>query len=152
MTGLVESYLRTTYRVTSVDPAIDIRIGEPCPALDALLEKHAARTWAFVTAWNPGSKQLDEAENRHRQGKLEAEVKQRGYVFFRGAGIPDDFIEQCSGSSFHVHPSSLDLWSPEESILILGIERSEAERLGRKFGQAAIVIGTSSTAPELLFL
>ena len=150
--SLRDHYLRTTYRVTEVDPAIDIRIGEPCAALDALVEKHASgeagghtstfhvhpspsRSWAFVTAWNPGSKKLDDAENRHRQVQLEAEVKEGGYVFYRGAGVPDE-----------------KNWQPEESILILGIERSDASDLGKKYGQAAIVVGTMNTQPELLFL
>jgi hypothetical protein len=152
MPSLRDHYLRTTYRVTEVDPAIDIRVGEPCPALDALLKKHEsgeagdhpstfhvhpspARSWAFITAWNPGSKKLDDAENRRRQEQLEAEVKQGGYVFYRGAGVPDE-----KG------------WQAEESMLILGIEPAEATRLGKKYGQVAIVMGTLNALPKLLFL
>lgn len=133
--SLAESYRRTTYRVTQAEPPIDIRIGAPCPALDTLLEKHGARAWAFVTAWNPGSKKLGDAENRNRQGQLEAEVAQGGYVFFRGAGVPD-------GKD----------WLPEESMLILGIERDEALRLGRKYGQVAVVCGFSGGTAELVFV
>ena len=134
-TSLRENYLRTTYRVTNNGLAIDIRIGERSAPLDALLAKHSARAWAFITAWNPASKKLDDAENRRRQEQLEADVKQGGYVFYRGAGVPNEKD-----------------WQPEESILILGIERGEAVQLGKKFGQAAIVIGALSTLPELVFL
>lgn len=133
--SLRDHYLRTTYRVTEVDPAIDIRIGQPSPQLDALLDKHAARCWAFITAWNPGSKKLDAIENQRRQAALEAEVKQGGYVFYRGAGVPDE-----KG------------WEQEESLLIVGVEREIAVKLGKKYGQAAIVIGKVGALAELIFI
>jgi hypothetical protein len=135
MPSLRDHYLRTTYRVTEVDPPIDIRIGEPCPLLDALLEKHAAHAWVFITAWNPGSKKLDDSENRRRQQQLEAEVKQSGNIFYRGAGVPDEKD-----------------WQPEESLLILGIELGEAHQLGNKYGQAAVVAGKLNVLPELIFI
>ena len=133
--SLRDHYLRTAYRVTGVTPAIDIRIGEPCPPLDALLDKHATRNWAFITAWNPGSKKLDAGENQRRQATLEAEVKQDGYVFYRGAGVPDEKD-----------------WDPEESIFIMAIGKEAAVRLGRKFGQAAIVVGDRSAPAQLIFI
>ena len=176
--SLRDHYLRTTYRVSGVTPAIDIRVGEPCPPLDALLDKHAARSWAFITAWNPGSKKLEADENHRRQAALKAEVKQDGYVFYRGAGIPDDQVEQSSGEtdpdtlhrvgrspartcagtlfetpahSFHVPRSSLDSWEPEESILILGIDSEDAVKLGKKYAQAAIVFGERNGLAQLVF-
>jgi len=174
--SLRDHYLRTTYRVSAVAPPIDIRIGELCPRLDALLEKHGAgeagdhpstfilhpcpaRTWAFITAWNPGSKPTDDATNRRRQAELEAEVKQGGYAFYRGAGIPDDLIERSSGSSFHVPRSSFGQaepaapgWKAEDSILIVGLDRDDAIAIGKKYGQAGIVIGTRGGEAELLFM
>jgi len=136
--SLRDHYLRTTYRVTGVTPPIDIRIGERCPELDALLDKHAARSWAFVTAWNPGSNKLDDAENRRRQEELENEVRKSGFVFYRGAGIPDD-------------SSSIE-WTPEESILIAGINSEDAVKLGKKCRQAAIVTGDHGAPAELVFI
>jgi hypothetical protein len=133
--SLSDHYQHTTYRVTSVTPAIDIRIGEPCLALDALLDKHAARSWAFITAWNPGSKKLDAGENQKRQAALEAEVKQGGCIFYRGAGVPDE-----------------KNWDPEESILIVGINSADAVKLGKKYAQAAIVAGGRDAPAELIFI
>jgi hypothetical protein len=133
--SLRDHYLRTTYRVTDVDHAIDIRVGEPCPALDTLLEKHAARCWAFITAWNPGSNKLDDAENRRRQAQLEADMKRGGYACYRGAGVPDQ------GD-----------WSPEGSLLIMGLKREDAVEVGRKYGQAAIVAGAAGVGAELVFI
>ena len=133
--SLRDHYLNTTYRVTGVTPAIDIRVGAPSRELDALLDQHAARCWAFVTAWNPGSKKLDAAENQRRQDALEAEVKQGGYVFYRGAGVPDEKD-----------------WVPEESLLIVGIDSGDAVKLGKKFAQAAIVTGERSAPAQLIFI
>ncbi len=129
------SYLRTTYRVVEVTPPIDIRIGEARPEIDALLDKHGARSWAFITAWNPGSKKLDAAENQRRQAALEAEVKQGGYVFYRGAGVPDE-----KG------------WVAEESLLVIGMNREQAVKLGMKYEQAAIVAGERDALAELIFI
>ena len=145
--SLRDHYLRTTYRVTEVTPPIDIRIGERCPELDALLDKHAALRWAFITAWNPGSKKLDAIENQRRQAVLEAEVKQGGYAFYRGSGIPDD-----STSAFLLPPSSLVSWDPEESILIAGIDSEDAVKLGKKYEQAAIVTGERGAPAQLVFI
>ena len=41
-------------------------------------------------------------------------------------------------------------WPPEPSLLVLGIPRKEALRLGRRFGQLAIVAGHKSSPARLL--
>lgn len=133
--SLAENYRRTTYRVTEVQPAIDIRVGALCPVLDALLEKHAASCWAFITACNPGSNRLDPAANRRRQAVLFAEVRELGYVTYRGAGVPD-----------------AENWEEEASILIVGIDRGTAVKLGAEFEQAAIVFGARNGKAELVFI
>lgn len=133
--ALAESYRRTTFRVTDTSSAIDIRVGARCLELDALLGKHEATCWAFITAWNPGSAKLDSAENRRRQIALEAEVKQRSYVVYHGVGVPE-----------------VGEWDPEESILVIGIDREEATKLGNTYGQAAIVVGEQGANAELLFV
>lgn len=133
--ALAESYRRTTFRVTETELPIDIRIGSRCPKLDALLNGHQTDSWAFITAWNPASKKLDIAENRRRQSTLEAEVRERGYTVYRGAGVPDD-----------------EGWEPEESVLVVGINREEAVKFARRHGQAAIVAGRRGANAELVFI
>ena len=41
-------------------------------------------------------------------------------------------------------------WQPEESALILGISRGEAVKLGRRFGQLAIVAGRCGRSARLI--
>src|SRR5687767_9767003 len=62
---LKESYLRTAYTARTGDgSALVIRVGRRHPELDALLAETQASSWAFITAWNPWSRQLSEEANR----------------------------------------------------------------------------------------
>ena len=42
-------------------------------------------------------------------------------------------------------------WTPELSLLVLGISRGKAVALGREFGQAAIVVGKRGERGELVW-
>ncbi len=139
MTGrpatLDDHYRATTYRVFVPDEQpIDIRIGEASAKLDALLAKHGVEAWAYVTAWNPASRQLEAQANRARQAALSDVVRERGWVHFEGEGIPAN-----------------STWQPEASVLVLGIARSDAVALGARFGQRAIVAGERGGAAVLVY-
>ena len=77
--------------------------------------------WAYLTAWNPHGERASEADNAAAQASLVAALS--GRTFFRGRGQAPD------GS-----------WS-EDSLLVLDISRADAEALGRRFRQKAIVVG-----------
>jgi hypothetical protein len=126
---LDEQFLETAYRKTSYfadTPAgrLCIRIGEVHPVLDAILTARGLRSWAYVTAHNPGSARLTDDENRARHAHLETDVRARGYEAFPGEGVGD-------GGE----------WPPETSLLILGMPRAEATALGHAHAQRAIVWG-----------
>lgn len=129
---LIESYRNTTYRVTGVEPAIDIRVSKPCPALDRLLAKRGVTTWAFITAWNPMSQPLPPEENRERALRLEAELA-ACYAVIAALGVGD------AGD-----------WAPEESLLVLGIAQADAVEAARRFGQRAIVAGERGGVARLV--
>src|SRR5262245_55058717 len=116
-------------------PVIVLRIGEPCPALDVLMEAEAVDCAAFVTAHNPRGQPADEAADRAAHGELLAATKQAGLWCYAGEGTD---------------PASE--WKPEQSLLIVGIPRAEAEALGRRFRQNAIVFVERGKAPELVLL
>jgi hypothetical protein len=67
---------------------------------------------------------LTREENDRRQAELRQVLARHGYQILPGRGIGDD-------------PS----WEPEESVLVLGMPRKAAVRIGRQFGQLAIVAG-----------
>ncbi len=128
---LMDAYLQTTYRVQN--PALEIRIGEANDALNLLLQKHQVKSWAFITAWNPGSTLLERQENNLRHQHLVEIVEKAGYQGFIGEGIGVD----CT-------------WEPEVSLLILGISQTAAIEVGQYFGQNAIVYGTLTQVANLL--
>ena len=133
--ALDAEYRATTYRVfVPGADAIDLHVGEASAALDALLEGHAAQTWAFVTAWNPASRRLSAEENQSRQAKLLWEVRARGWRSLEGAGVP-------------VRSD----WQPEASLLVVGLSKDDAVALGRRFGQNAIVAGQLGEPAELIY-
>jgi hypothetical protein len=121
----LQAYRHTTYVAEAPGQGVRIRIGEVDPGL--------GESWAVVTASNPGSfKPLPDDLNAQRARELEGEVL-RSWTFYRGKGMPDE-------------PG----WSPEQSLLVLGIGRDEAIALGRRYGQNAIVVGAADARAELV--
>jgi hypothetical protein len=131
--GLIEAYRDADY-VVFAEPELVLRIGEPSPRLDALLEEHGAACAAFVTAANPGSEPRSPAQNAEAMGALEGILAAAGYPRYAGEG------RNAEGT-----------WR-EPSVLALGIYRANAEALGRLFGQHAVVFIEKGRAPELLLL
>jgi hypothetical protein len=130
---LMRAYRQTSFLADTPRGRLRLGIGEKSPELEALLAAEGARSWAYVTAYNPGSSLLSDRENVQRQEALERAVSQKGFVFFRGAGVGDD-----------------GQWPAEPSLLILGVARNQAIDLGRRFGQRAVVYGEAGGSPELL--
>lgn len=110
-----------------------MRVDEGCVELDALLTDHGVSTWAYVTASNPGSRQLSDEDNSARLRELEADVVTLGVRAYPGEGVPDD-----------------GRWPPESSLLILGIAREDAVRLGRRYDQVAVVCGELGGVAKLV--
>jgi len=130
---LLEAYRRTSFIIEAPHCEINLRVGEPSQAVDALLESYDATKCAFITAWNPRSIRLKAPENRQRQSDLVELVRSRGHVFLPGRGIGKDAS-----------------WPPEESVLVIGVDRDSAMELGRAFGQLAIVYKEIHQPAELL--
>jgi hypothetical protein len=122
--ALLAAYRRTRFCADTTQGRIVIRVSESHPELDAILRATGLETWAYVTAFNPGSVRQSDVENDTRQRELEDAIRRLGHPMFAGEGIGDDRT-----------------WPPERSVLVLGIEREAAVQLGRRFGQRAIVCG-----------
>jgi len=122
--GLLAAYRRTRFYADTDHGQFVIRVGERCAELDALLTVAGLTTWAYITAFNPGSVLGSDDENARRHHALEEAIRQLGCSMFPGEGIGDD-----------------GAWPPERSLLVLGIDRAAAVQLGQRFGQRAIVWG-----------
>ena len=128
---LEAAYRRTTY---AAGLSLRLRVDEPHPFLDDMLAFRGLEEWAYLTAWNPGSKPLPLEENMQRQDALRARLKGR-WPTVEGAATSDD------GS-----------WEPEESLLVLGIPRDEALALAKELEQTAILVGRRGGRAELVFV
>jgi hypothetical protein len=132
---LEELYSATTYRVfVPAGPPIDLRIGARSAELDLLLTRHGAATWAFITAFNPGSQPLAAADNEGRHAELLSTLKASGSRYLTAVGIPN------SGE-----------WQPEASVIVLDIATADAIELAKRFGQNAIVAGRRGGEAELVY-
>jgi hypothetical protein len=131
---LLKAFQATKFIVCTPQAEIVMRLGERCSEIDQLMITSDAASCAFITAWNPGSVRLLETANYAKQIQLIKEVQGRGYAFQHGRGVGE-------GSG----------WTPEPSILIIGIARQAAEELGRLFGQIAIVFVERGKSIELLW-
>jgi hypothetical protein len=134
-TLLDAAYRATTYITCLPESTLRLRVDTPCPELDHLLEDCGCSTWAFISACNPGSRQLDDKENSARHAGLIAKVEQLGLKWHPGDGMAD-----APG------------WAPEASLLILGIPLDDARALASEFGQNAMLFGTRGNAPQLEYI
>ena len=130
---LFEAFRNTLFYSESPGGELCIRVGQTCPALDALLHDSGHETWAYITAYNPHGKAASNDENVRAQSRLEHELGVLGLTFYPGAGKAD-----------------VGDWAPEPSALILGMSELEAVELGQRYGQAAIVIGVRGEPARLL--
>lgn len=131
---LIKAFRNTRFIVAGPEGQITLRIGEGNRHLDDFLADRGAKSCAFVTAWNPGAIKLPDTENDARQSALIAEVQAQGHTCLPGVGVGAD------GG-----------WPAEVSILIIGVSRTEAIRLAKRFGQVALVYAERGRDVELLF-
>ncbi len=130
--ALRQAFEETDYIVHHQPPFV-LRIGQPSPELDALLQAHGQGCAAFITAWNPMAQALPEAENRARQQALQQELSERGLQCIAGIGQ---------------HPANG--WPGEESVLAMGLQAEAALALCGRYGQLACVVYRAGGKAQLL--
>jgi hypothetical protein len=134
VSDLDSAYRGTSYMVDAPGAPVALRVDEPSPELDALLESFGAEEWAFITAYNPFSEPRDPDENQERHRALLEAVRERGLQSFPSRGVDDD-----------------GTWPTERGLLILAIGRSDAAALGRELEQNAIVVGRRGGTAQLVY-
>lgn len=137
---LIEAYRATDYVLfvgdgpSSSGADVTLNIGRRNPDFDAVLDRHRATTAVVVTAYNPRSMVLADAENRARHAALTALLDARGRDYALGEG------RDPSGA-----------WKPELECVVFGIPLEEGLEMARRFEQNAIVFVTRGEAPELAY-
>jgi hypothetical protein len=131
---LVQAYKAAEYALLT-EPEIVIRVGEHNVDVDMVLRADDAESAAFVTASNPSSVEIDEDDNMIAFAALAEALDDQGYNCYRGEG------RDPRGQ-----------WPVEQSLLVVGIGRDEAEQLGKRLQQNAIVFIELGKPPQLLLL
>jgi len=131
---LIRAYREAKYVVEYLEP-IELRIGRANENIKELLEVFNATTAAFITAFNPYSEVLSDAENEQAQNQLRMDIENLGYEGVLGYG--QDIAEE---------------WPREKSFLAVGITESQAEALADKYGQNGYVWIGSTDALAVLRL
>src|SRR3989454_9876715 len=87
---LIDAYENADY-VVFTDPELVLRIGEPSPRLDALLEAEGAAAAAYITAANPRGELKTQAENESARAALDEPLASAGDPRHAGQGPePED--------------------------------------------------------------
>ena len=129
--ALWEAYRRAQY-VVDTEPPLVIRIGSRSARRDRLVEAFGQREWAFITAWNPGSKVLTTRANHARHARLLARLDEEGLTWLTGRGHDPE-----------------GKWDAEESVFVIGCSAERAKEIGTAFRQNAVVIGSTGSAAKL---
>jgi hypothetical protein len=136
--ALLQAYRETHYRVNSEssdsEPLL-LRVGEASKPLAILHKKFGVDCSAFITACNPWSESLPDAQNSRRQENLLHTLRTRSLRWLEGIGQ---------------HPSNQ--WPGEPSVLILGLSLAAAKVLAEDFEQNAFVWSGSDARPQLVLL
>jgi hypothetical protein len=138
LADLLAAYTRAVYVIYG-SPPVEFRVGEPNDVLEAMLAMHHATGGAFVSSANTRGVATPENERRLAdyllRGQLDGLPAAPKYRIFQGEGRDPD-----------------GRWTAEPSVLILGIPRADAEALGRRLQQNAIVWIEKGKPPELVVL
>jgi len=128
--ALLDAYLTTRYVAYDGAVAVECRVGQPAPAMDALLARHGAAGGVFITAWNPLSVAQPLPVNQAAHRLLAAAIGGRGLGALPHRGFGAD-----------------PAWEPEEGLFVLDLAIATALALAVEFGQNAIAaIGRGQTA------
>lgn len=128
-------YRATTYRVFLPGGALDLRIDLPNERLSQWLAATGSQCFAIVSAANPGSLQLDAADNAERQAALECELLEGNY---------EPYVAE--------HLADYDAWPVEESCFVADLQTEDACALAAEFGQNAVVCGGQDGVPRLVWI
>ena len=128
---LEHHYLDTTYSIFIDKEQYDIKIGKLLPTVILNLV-NKEKSAVILTAWNPRSLPLSSEENKVRNTKLILALSQ--YTFFTALGKGRDTS-----------------WQAEESYLVLGIQKEDANKLAVEYGQYAYIWLESEKPASLIF-
>jgi hypothetical protein len=132
---LIEAYRATDYVLFVGDRHdVTLNIGRHNRDFDRELDRRHAAAAVVVTAYNPRSVVLPDADNRARHAELIALLDARGHDYALGEG------RDPTGG-----------WQAELECVVFGIPVETGLELARRFEQNAIVFVARGGVPELVY-
>lgn len=131
----IDEQLRLAYEMAEyqlLNPRLSIYIGQRSAQLQKLQLKLGVKSTTIVTAFNPQSAHLSDAENNRQQNILHQQLEQLKHTYRHGLNLDPQAI-----------------WPPEPSYWVFGLSPTKAVDLGRLFGQKAIVYIDAKGIPVL---
>ena len=116
---------------SGTDNEVSFSIYQQNQEIDKLMDLHGKQTACFITACNPKGDRIDYKENLRLMQELESIVQEKQLPYFFGQG-----------------GDSKGTWI-EKSLLIVGIDRDEADQLAHQYEQNAVVWFELGSAPTL---
>ena len=130
---LIAAYKNTSFQAHVGDEMITLRVGQQCPALQAVFEQHNVTTACYITAYNPYGRLLTKQENEDRNAHLLAELAAQ-YPVYEGIGADPN-----------------GEWEGEASFLALGASKDASLALAEAWEQNAVVFIDEALLASLLF-
>ena len=130
---LLNAYIETNYFINNIE--MPLKINKYSDFLNKIYNKYSVNSCAYITAYNPYSKQVDEYENIKNNQSLKLLLERNNYKYMEGCGC---------------HPSNK--WEKENSFLIIGIDYNNACVIGKKYNQNAILYCNKECVPNLILL
>lgn len=130
--ALLAAWRNSEYRVETASDRLVLRIDQHNPDLAALMQAEGISNAAYITADNPFSRVVSEADNAAARQRLQARLNAEGWRWLPGLGI--DPTGDPTG---------------EHSLLVLGIALDDAIKVGREFEQHAILTIGAHAIPRL---
>jgi len=133
-TDLITAYQNTNYIVQDAAESFTLKVNSRSKELNNLYQKNNKNTAAFISAFNPYSQVTSVEQNIQAHTKLSKRTTAKYYTVYQGYGVDP------TGE-----------WTPEKSLLLLGISFLDACQLGIYFQQNAILFADKKAIPRLIF-
>lgn len=127
------AYERTEYWVRATPP-LCFHVNQSAEALDDLLRTHGVDKAVFLSACNPRGVWSSRQDNQQAQALMLAQLQRANHRFLPAVSVDPD-----------------GLWSPEESVLILGWGLEQAISCGRSWQQSTLIYVSLGEPPRLVF-
>jgi hypothetical protein len=132
--ALLRAYRETDY-IVHAGPDFVLHVDRPCAGLVAYYALRGIESGCVITAWNPYSSPLGDAENHARQQTLEEHLRRDGWQWVLAVGA---------------HPSNE--WAPEVGCFVEGMDIDTAVEWGRAWEQNAVIWCGADAIPRLQLL